>query len=372
MMLKFIPSVLALLASSSSPCWQEPGNESETTLSLRREFVTRVPSVRDISDMRLLNTEDAVVQILVAGTCGAFELDLAAQKANQEVKFELPCPPYLPSMIVDADGDGQVEFARFSSGWTGPTAVIERDGTTRWAVETPARCNRPLDVDRDGRIEVLVANPNSRRVRLLDHEGGVVWEQEWKGNNVEATAWDIDQDGGDELLYVDGKVLRVCHRDGSELFATTPPGGGYVNAIELVQGDDLLEGAMVLVGTYVSDGRGKGQWYHAYKRDAKSHLAKYQWDEVAPFIGAQRIEREGGDLLLKIENLKEQARIAGFKASELRLSVSNTRGEPLFEDRLSKPNKEVAVADGVAVLLSENPLQFLVGYGDKVWEYTEQ
>lgn len=335
-------------------------------LDLQDKLLTQNPVVRDISDMRIMEGQGSKRHLLVAGTCGVFSIDTETGEVLQEAAFDLDCPPFLSSMIVDAEGDGHVELARFSSGWVDPTAIIELNGTTRWSRETPARCQRPLDLDADGKIEILVGQPNSRMVQLLDHKGEVVWEREWASTNAEGLPWDIDGDGAMELLYVDGKALHVCDRDGRDLFAETPPGGGYVNAIELIKVPEALGGAYILVGAYA----GKRQVFHAYDRGVKKHLSMHRWEEVAPFVDSQWIKREDGDLLIKIENQKKQAFPAGYESSELLLSVSDIQGRRVFEKRVSKPNKEVAVTESVLVL-DEDPLRFIVGYGDRVWEYTE-
>ena len=356
-----------LVVPSGVPCRAEPQDHAvEQVLSLQRSLVVQVPVVRDISDMRLLEGTEAG-QVLIAGTCGAFVLDPATREAEGETAFDLPCPPFLDSTIVDVDGDGRLEFTRFQPGWVGPTSVLERDGSVRWSVETPARCEHPFDLDGDGRVEVLVAEPNSKTIRLLDHRGELVWQREWTGSNVDGFAWDVDGDGEGELIYVDGKALRVCGRDGRELFATTPPGGGYVNAIRFVAGSGVLGEAELLVGAYANE----RQSYHAYGRSAEEHIAEYSWEEVAPFVGVQRFERRGQALFLKVDNVMQQAFPAGNKSSELRLSMYDAQGVPLFEDTISKPDNELARGEGAALLLDEDPIRLLVGYGDRVWEYIE-
>jgi hypothetical protein len=333
----------------------------EDAVAWQRTLVAQEPVVRDVSDMRLLSGPP--VRVVVAGTCGAFDLDLSDRSVSRETAFELPCPPYLPTTLVETAG-GELELARFEAGWTGPTAIVRRDGPTRWARATPARCARPMDLDADGHFEVLVGEANDRTVRLLDDRGMTIWEREWEDDNARAIAWDVDEDGMAELLYVDGQALRVCGRDGRELFATTPPGGGYVNAIEIVPVVDVLAGAWILVGAYA----GEKQWFHAYDRDAKRHVAMYSPERVAPFVRARRV----GERFLKIENLLKQAPVAGYASSELRLAISDREGRLLFEDRLSKPGKATATADGAVVVLDESPLRFLVGYGDTVWQYEER
>ncbi len=359
------PLGVVLLLGACGPADEVPGEAAgdgdPAPLVAVREVFAQVPVVGDVSDLHLLGDEI----VLVAGTCGAAEIDLATGEVLAEVSFDLPCPPFLGSRIVDVDGDGSLEFARFSAGWVGPTAVLERDGSPRWVEPTPARCDRLFDVDGDGRLEVLVAEPNSPDVRLLDHAGEVVWSRTWTKGNLDAWPWDVDGDGADELLDVDGEALHVVGRDGRELHATRPPGSAYVNAVRFVTASGAPRDARVLVGDH-QHGR---QVYHAYGQDVRTYLGTHGRELALSFVGTQSLRRRGATLHAKLENRKKQAWPAGHESSRLRLTVLDPGTGATLEDWIDPEGQELARADGALLPLGGDPCRFLVGYGPTIWKF---
>lgn len=65
-----------------------------------------------------------------------------------------------------------------------------------------------MDLDGDGKLEILVGEAGSRTVKLLDHEGRVRWERLHE-TRMAVVAHDTDGDGKQELLVPDRKGVRL-------------------------------------------------------------------------------------------------------------------------------------------------------------------
>jgi hypothetical protein len=342
---------------------------STLRVELQARKVVDLPGVGDVSDLDLLQGTGSP-RLLVAGTCGSAVVDLAEASVEATRPFALPCPPFLSSRIVDVDGDGRDDFARFETGWVGPTAVLDSGGAVQWQHEFPAACASVLDLDGDHRKEILVREANSDFVELIDHKGEVRWRRHLPEGEI--VAFDTDADGKQELLAIDGKQLVIYGGDGNPRGTTRLPGGGFINTIHIETLGTESGAPEVIVGTYVAHGADEGQWYHRYARDAQTHLGRQPTGtEIRHELMAEIPPgKDHGRLFLTLFNHLEQAPIAGFKASELALYVVGESGEVLGECRFSKAEQKVATADGDLLVLAASPARILVGYGDGLWEVT--
>ncbi len=137
------------LSCGSSQVDKEPLEQGrsagEGVPALRIEHVVSIPGIGTLSDLALADEQTST--LLVAGTCGFAEVDVAKQVVLHTRLWQLPCPPLLESRIVDMDADGEVEFARFASGCVGPTAVLDREGRVRWQSPLPGACSGVVDLD---------------------------------------------------------------------------------------------------------------------------------------------------------------------------------------------------------------------------------
>lgn len=327
-------------------------------LPLEERHVLRVPMVGEISDMVVL---DATRRVLVSGNEGAYEFDLQSERVLSEVEFDLPTRARLPTHIVDVDADGELEFACFQWGWTPPLTVLNRDGSVRWTVPIPARCFEPLDLDHDGNSEFFVGEPNSKEVTLIDHAGKAVWTKTMRDSNCYFRAYDVDGDGLDEILYTDGEALRVCDREGNELFSTVPPDGGFLSGFYIVHNLPEMPSARVAVTCYLKELQER-RWY-AYEADAQNLLGQCDGDVVRPLSRSVRL-------------VDTQQGIRGLwiyepsPASHLRVRLCDGDGKGLWEVRLTRKNRKLAACPGASVPIRTDPLEFLVGYGDSLWRFT--
>lgn len=138
------PLVRLAVLSDLSGCgaWAQeaaPGAAAAADLHVRR--VLSLEGIEDVSDLALVGREGPPA-LLIAGTCGGAEVDLAREAVLRTQRFELPCPPYLDSRIVDMDADGSLELARFTSGgWWAPrrssTAMEQCAGRIRRRLAAP-------------------------------------------------------------------------------------------------------------------------------------------------------------------------------------------------------------------------------------------
>ncbi|QDU66112.1 FG-GAP repeat domain-containing protein [Engelhardtia mirabilis] len=332
-------------------------------LGLARREMAVIPGVGDISDLRLVEV-DGREQLLVAGTCGFAWVDPTSWSILAGAAFELDCPPYLPSRIVDAGGDGEFEFARFGQGWVGPVALLDHRGRVLWKRSEPSRTEHLLDVDGDGAPEFLVAAANSNKVELVDARGRIRWTKRLARDRA-IVPFDMDGDGRQELLTTDDKDLIVYSSEGDELLRTRPPGGGYVNAISV----DTHGGTpRIVVGAYRKDGDEPGQWYHWFERDARTLVESRPAGELSNLEpwGELRPAGSAGPIRLLAANLKEQGAWVGFTGSTLMLVAADEKDRVRARYLFDGPEGG-AVADGAALVLDPQAPRVLVGYADRLW-----
>ena len=189
----------------------------------------------------------------------AFEWDAAASELR--FKWKSPVLDFITQgavSIADLEGDGQAEILYGRQ-------VLESDGTLRWTGSSPRRGHifSPLsvavDLDDDGVLEVVtgdvaytasgavfwdlgigdgwvaVANfdadpepelvhldPNSHRVRVLEHDGAVKWGPvniPGSGFSSPPTVADVDADGRPEIVVTRRDLLTVYETGGFVRFS---------------------------------------------------------------------------------------------------------------------------------------------------------
>jgi len=356
-----------MLVLACSACQQEPSepwlpwSRAESRLLLNKSRVLELPDVGYITDLRL----DGETWI-VAGTTGVTRTHFEEPKILSRSKYALSSSPHLDCRIVDIDGDGCLEIARFNAGWVPPTCVLELDGRMRWTQELPAREDDLLDSDGDGRLEILVGNPNEVDVYLLDDLGRVRWKQAWGPTQNGVVALDTDGDGAREILYSDGEGVRICNAAGERLRALETPRNGFVNSLEELQGLPGLERTRVIVGAYV-EGAGQQWWCYSQRLE---YLGPLDWFLADALVDRMPLERQP-PMSVSVFEEKDQAPVAGFSASRLQILLFDAAGKSVFEDVLEPEGEALAHGRGGFLVMSSKPLRLVVGYGKTLWEYRE-
>jgi hypothetical protein len=334
-------------------------------VDLQVHRVAGVPGIGEISDLALVQIDGAPV-LLASGTCGFAEVDPARRVVLRTQRFELPCPPLLESRIVDVDADGELEFARFSPGWLGPTAVLNRDGSTRWESPTPAASASVSDLDGDGKGEILTREANSDVVVLLDDQGKARWERSLPDGPA-LLVLDTDGDGKQEILASDGKRVQVYSAEGSLVRSIDIPGGGYVGSLQCASLGTLSGKPEIIAGVHVKRGPDKGDWYHRYAADAMTHLGRERSPSGAETLAVIPAAQSRELMSLSLHNELQQAPMAGFESSLLVLRVTGEAGETLAETTFSTSE---AAMNCKALVLDGSPARVLIGYGAMIWEVT--
>jgi hypothetical protein len=136
---------------------------------------------------------------------------------------------------ADLDGSGRASYivAAFSNGFSGAVAVLARQGTSAFQVAAPRfplmmgiqPHVRLLDVDRDGRPEVIVSFSSAKGLNAE-------WVLRWKGGTLEPMGpGDADADGDATTLLHDALFIDL-DGDGTLEIVNTPDESPDNDAVE--------------------------------------------------------------------------------------------------------------------------------------------
>lgn len=133
---------------------------------------------------------------------------------------EMTCP-----VPVDVDGDGRWEVLDAGGGWSAVGLADDR-GQPLWSVDGGWLSPAPngltaADLDGDGTLEFLVGFNGGGGLTLYDAAGAEVWSV--AGRNVfHADAFDLDGDGQPEIVHAAGGGLVARDRQGRQLDVPLP------------------------------------------------------------------------------------------------------------------------------------------------------
>jgi len=126
----------------------------------------------------------------------------------------LPGDPTTKVSIIDVNGDGTYEMVLAGRG--ARLHVLNPDGSIMWTWDEPNRQNmhgapQALDVDEDGNVEFFL-NTNDGFIHRVSHAGGLVWtsDQSGSGNQGHPTIVDIDRNGKYEVLFASQDFNIYC------------------------------------------------------------------------------------------------------------------------------------------------------------------
>ena len=113
------------------------------------------------------------------------------------------------SVVADLDDDGDQELI-------GGNAIYDVDAKTLWFNNLLDGWVAVADVDQDGKLDVVVTEVDSGRVRLQDHTGAVKWDVMFPGGGGgPPTIADYDGDGAPEIGIAGKTGYAVFEGDGA-------------------------------------------------------------------------------------------------------------------------------------------------------------
>jgi hypothetical protein len=324
--------------------------------------------------------------LIACGSRGFAVLDPATGELRELIQFKRTDAVALDDVgryrkIVDLDSDGELEFLAIGKP-TQVTAVHDVHGELNWAHPPTVKIARAMgtnhflvaDLDRDGCTEILFASIVHPAVHVVDCKGRIDTVEEWVGGRMTTSpvAVDVDGDGRMEIIYVTGDTVRARHLDGRLAWESEIPDKGYGNFLEPGSRSDIDN--VLFVGWYDKSSKPAGQKYRTLDAATGSFVRDVAWAEVESSTGTlAHTSSHGSGVRFRLDVLQEQRAIAGIEAAWLRLRVFDSRGVVMYEevlpDRAPQDAKPYAAALEGPELPGVSP-RFFVAYGDTVWSYT--
>ncbi len=314
--------------------------------------------------------------VIVAGTAGALFLEPLTYNVERFIQLNDGGPPHLKHLILDADGDGDIELLRLPSA-SEDTSLSDDLGHTLWKARCPSH-SFPFvswgDLDGDKKLEFLLYGLLSAKVRLVDSSGKVLRDEVWDRGLKEVRIADLDGDGEDEIVYLDGKKVVVRNGQGEVIARGPPPEAGYVNSLEVLPPAEGGGPARLRVGAYrkaAPPGEDR-QAYWILEADATTVVRKLTRDELDRSLALKPVRLGGArGFRASIREAKYQGYLVGYSATRLVLKVFDAKDAVVYGEVLAASSGEVAFGDGaMAAVPSSTPGEenLLVGYGPDLWE----
>ena len=345
---------------------------------LDKRLVFHDPRMGGISDIALFpSASDADAVLIVAGTGGAAFLNPATYEVLRTIYYNDGSPPWIQHSIVDADADGDPEFLRLPD--TSRNAVLyDDDGVALWKAAAPGRGSSFAfwgDCDGDGKLDVLLGSFPSDKVQLVNHRGETQWRQRWDRWQREIRFVDLDANGKDEMVYVDGKSLNVRSGDGALVRKDVIEEARYVNRLELLDYPFDTAGSNLLLGFRPRSSRGYAQVYRVVSFDGDVLVENIAPGELRFYLTRYTLRRGNGEPPLRVgaDEIKHQGVIVGFSATRLSLNLFEMNGSVAYTEVIKAKDHEIARGDGAFLVVPHGgggSDRLLVGYDAEMWEYT--
>jgi hypothetical protein len=201
------PLLLTALLLTAAGCrtLPEPGSLTPTTPLVKTTWSTDVGLSR-IDALTRLDQGDEL-RVYASDQRGAAFLDRDGRRTGF-VRYGQRVGSVVP---IDVEGDGRLELLNRGGGWQ-PVSLLDGKGRARWTLDGIPGPNdlHAADLDGDGRLEFVAGYNGGGGVTCLTASGRRVWSQ--PGGNVWTVATaDLDGDGAPEILHSshgEGVVVR--------------------------------------------------------------------------------------------------------------------------------------------------------------------
>ncbi len=252
-----------------------------------RKFLLNIsPSIEDID-------QDGSQEILATNQTGVLHcLDL---NGSVNWKFPLPSRSVSSPLIIDIQGDAQKEIVLLERS---TVFALNAQGEKLWQVPLSSTQNNSfplasLDLDRDGKKEVLVATYNDGMLYCLEgKKGDIRWKKKVEGIYTTPFVQDIDRDSQEEILLTTsfGTSLYCLEaQTGKEKWKVALPSNSFSDSIvvEDVNGDGEVEIFVGQVTCYFSCLSSRGRILWQQKLPGTTFMARPLLDN---FTGDERKE----------------------------------------------------------------------------------
>jgi outer membrane protein assembly factor BamB len=264
-------SVTALSSlAATSPQQKLPGGETSPKLLWQRDLSSPSYGGGAIGD---LNKDGNLV--LVFGTYYNDEHLYAVQAKDGKLlwKFRSEGGPFDASVaLVDLDGDGKLEVLAADSS-TGMLFCLDGEGKVRWKTKLLNSTDSPpavADIDGDGKLEIIVGTMmlGDRKGRVMAIDSGTQkpkWIASIPGHvQSEPVLIDLNGDGQLDVLVTTWRGDKAVHalrgKDGTALWRRSLKGDMYHGVTALALPEPRIVAASIAGDVMMLDGKGNPLW----------------------------------------------------------------------------------------------------------------
>ncbi len=345
---------------------------------LRKRLVFNDAGLLGITDIAVVR-RGTDQRTLVCGSRGTAFLDPATYRLHRRVFFDRDGSG--AHRIVRADAGNTIEFLGVDR-IRGEAVLFDERGRRLWARGNGRVDDAKIgDLDGDGHPEFVLSGHSSREIEVFDRRGREVWSKEVAGGGryspTELILLDTTGNSRLEIVYIDGKSVRILDAAGNLLSRQTPRVRSYVNALYAAsdrwsaKGESLAEDLLV-VGYHEKEPTWR-QVYRLLSLDAREVVREVSEDELWLYRRKLpvRFNPSAGFYHVGIEWLPYQGTSVGFTATRLRLRVYDDDRRLVYDETIAA-GRELAGGEGAASAAAkiDGEQAILVGFGTQLWEYS--